>query len=98
MPHRSPRAQAWWRAFLRRRIGSGPCHIPDRPATVAIRASDITPSQRTTPMQTEIHEIAPSIHKLSTFIADAPPSGFGFNQYLIEAEQPLLFHCGGRGL
>jgi flavorubredoxin len=49
-------------------------------------------------MQTEIHEIAPGIHKLSTFIADAPPSGFGFNQYLIDADAPLLFHCGGRGL
>jgi len=49
-------------------------------------------------MQTEIHEIAPGIHKLSTFIADAPPAGFGFNQYLIDADEPLLFHCGGRGL
>ena len=49
-------------------------------------------------MQTEIHEIAPGIHKLSTFVADAPPAGFGFNQYLIEADEPLLFHCGGRGL
>ena len=49
-------------------------------------------------MQTEIHEIAPGIHKLSTFIADAPPAGFGFNQYLIEAAEPVLFHCGGRGL
>ena len=49
-------------------------------------------------MQTEVQEIARGIHKLSTFISDAPPSGFGFNQYLIEADQPLLFHCGGRGL
>jgi len=49
-------------------------------------------------MRTEVHEIAPGIRKLSTFIADAPPAGFGFNQYLIEAEEPLLFHCGGRGL
>lgn len=49
-------------------------------------------------MQTEIHEIAPGIHKLSTFVAEAPPAGFGFNQYLIEADEPLLFHCGGRGL
>lgn len=49
-------------------------------------------------MRTDIHEIAPGIHKLSTFIADAPPDGFGFNQYLIEAGEPLLFHCGGRAL
>ncbi|MBV9992845.1 MAG: MBL fold metallo-hydrolase [Alphaproteobacteria bacterium] len=49
-------------------------------------------------MRTEVHEIAPGIHKLSTFIAEAPPAGFGFNQYLIAADEPLLFHCGGRGL
>jgi flavorubredoxin len=49
-------------------------------------------------MHTEVHEIAPGIHKLSTFIAEAPPNGFGFNQYLIAADEPLLFHCGGRGL
>jgi flavorubredoxin len=49
-------------------------------------------------MRTEVHEIASGIHKLSTFVADAPPDGFGFNQYLIAAEEPLLFHCGGRAL
>jgi len=49
-------------------------------------------------METRIDEIADGIHRLSTFIADAPPHGFTFNQYLIDAEQPLLFHCGGRGL
>lgn len=26
----------------------------------------------------------------------APPAGFTFNQYLIDAEEPLLFHCGPR--
>jgi len=49
-------------------------------------------------MQTRIDEIAAGIHRLSTFIADVPPHGFTFNQYLIDAEQPLLFHCGGRQL
>lgn len=49
-------------------------------------------------MHTEIHEIADGIFKLSTFIEDAPPAGFGFNQYLVVADAPLLFHCGGRAL
>lgn len=49
-------------------------------------------------MQTERHEIAPGIHKLSTFMPDVPPAGFGFNQYLVEAGEPLLFHCGPRAL
>lgn len=49
-------------------------------------------------MQTRVDEIATGIHRLSTFIAEVPPVGFTFNQYLIVADQPLLFHCGGRGL
>ena len=49
-------------------------------------------------MQTRIDEIADGIYRLSTLIADVPPHGFTFNQYLIAADQPLLFHCGGRGL
>lgn len=49
-------------------------------------------------MQTRVDEIANGIYRLSTFIAEAPPMGFTFNQYLIDADEPLLFHCGGRGL
>lgn len=49
-------------------------------------------------MQTSIDEIAPGIYRLSTLIAEVPPAGFRFNQYLIDADEPLLFHCGGRGL
>lgn len=48
-------------------------------------------------MKTHIDEIAPSIYRLSTAV-DMPPQGFTFNQYLIDADEPLLFHCGGRGL
>ncbi|MGE0827069.1 MAG: MBL fold metallo-hydrolase [Candidatus Binatia bacterium] len=46
-------------------------------------------------METIIDEVTSGIYRLSTYIADAD---FSFNQYLIEAEQPLLFHCGMRGL
>jgi flavorubredoxin len=49
-------------------------------------------------MHTRVDEIANGIYRLSTFIADVPPAGFTFNQYLVAAEQPLLFHCGGRQL
>jgi len=48
-------------------------------------------------MQTRIDEIASGIYRLSTFVPDiAPPAGFIFNQFLIDADQPLLFHCGPR--
>ena len=52
-----------------------------------------------TRMQTQIDEIADGIYRLSTHIPDvAPPAGFTFNQFLVVADQPLLFHCGMRGL
>lgn len=43
-------------------------------------------------MNTRVTEVAPDIHQLSTFVG-AP---VGFNQYLIAAEEPLLFHTGMR--
>ncbi len=50
-------------------------------------------------MQTQIDEIADGIYRLSTFVRDvAPPAGFTFNQFLVMADEPLLFHCGMRGL
>jgi len=50
-------------------------------------------------METRIDEIGDGIFRLSTHIAEiAPPEGFGFNQFLIRADEPLLFHCGTRKL
>ena len=49
-------------------------------------------------MQTQTHEIADGIFRFSTLIPDVTPDGFTFNQFLIRAEQPLLFHTGMRGL
>jgi len=49
-------------------------------------------------METRVDEIAPRIYRLSTFLPGVGPSGFTFNQFLVEAEQPLLFHCGQRAL
>lgn len=46
-------------------------------------------------MDTRVDEIADGIYRMSTFVEQ---SGLRFNQYLIEAEEPLLFHTGQRGL
>lgn len=48
-------------------------------------------------METTINEIADGIYRLSTWVEDvAPPAGFTFNQFLIDADEPLLFHTGHR--
>jgi flavorubredoxin len=47
-------------------------------------------------MQTEVDEIASGIYRLSTFVAEAAPGGFTFNQFLIVADEPMLFHTGPR--
>jgi glyoxylase-like metal-dependent hydrolase (beta-lactamase superfamily II) len=46
-------------------------------------------------METTTHEIADGIHRISTFI---PEVGLPFNQYLVVADEPLLFHTGMRQL
>jgi flavorubredoxin len=46
-------------------------------------------------METRITEIADSIYRLSTLLPEVnPPAGFTFNEFLIRAEQPMLFHLG----
>lgn len=47
---------------------------------------------------TRIDEIARGVYRISTPIPANPalPAGFSFNQILIAAEQPLLFHTGPR--
>ncbi|MDQ1492007.1 MAG: hypothetical protein QOJ23_4521 [Actinomycetota bacterium] len=50
-------------------------------------------------METKLDEIADGIYRLSTYIPEiAPPAGFTFNQFLIVADEPLLFHTGPRGM
>ena len=50
-------------------------------------------------MSTTVDEIADGIFRISTFVPEvAPPAGFAFNQFLIRAEDPLLFHTGHRRL
>lgn len=47
-------------------------------------------------MQTRSCEIANRIYRISTCVADAAPGGFTFNQFLVDADEPLLFHTGPR--
>jgi len=50
-------------------------------------------------MQTKVDQIAERIYRFSTHVADiAPPAGFTFNQFLVAADEPLLFHCGPRAM
>jgi hypothetical protein len=49
-------------------------------------------------METRINEIADGIYRLSTNIPEAAPGGFTFNQFIVKADEPLLFHCGMRQL
>ena len=44
---------------------------------------------------TNVHEIAPRIFRINTPLA-IPGSEFSFNQYLVAADAPLLFHTGPR--
>ena len=47
---------------------------------------------------TTIHEIADGIFRISTCVPGITPDGFTFNQFLVKAEEPLLFHTGPRAL
>jgi flavorubredoxin len=49
-------------------------------------------------METSVDEIAERIYRLSTFLPAVGPRGFTFNQFLVDAGEPLLFHCGQRAL
>jgi flavorubredoxin len=49
-------------------------------------------------METRIDEIADRIYRLSTFVPDIGPTGFTFNQFLIDADEPTIFHTGPRNM
>jgi flavorubredoxin len=46
-------------------------------------------------MQTNVTEINEGIYRLSTFV---PEAGMNFNQFIIDGDEPLLFHTGHRQL
>lgn len=47
-------------------------------------------------METRVNEIADGIYQISTLAPEVGPTGFRFNQYLVDDEEPLLFHTGHR--
>jgi flavorubredoxin len=49
-------------------------------------------------MQSQLDEIADRIYRVSTFVSDIGPTGFTFNQFLIDAEEPAIFHTGPRAM
>jgi flavorubredoxin len=49
-------------------------------------------------MQTNVDQIADRVYRISTCIPEVAPGGFTFNQFLVEAEEPLLYHTGMRAL
>jgi flavorubredoxin len=49
-------------------------------------------------MQSSLDEIADGIYRISTYVPEVSPEGFTFNQFLVTAERPLLFHAGLRGM
>lgn len=44
---------------------------------------------------TSVHEIAPDLYRLSTYV---PQIGMQFNQFLVKDDEPLLFHTGFKWL
>ncbi|MGI5218491.1 MBL fold metallo-hydrolase [Nocardia sp. CA-290969] len=49
-------------------------------------------------METRTDEIADGIYRFSTYIPEVGPTGFTFNQFFVDADDPLLFHTGMRAL
>jgi flavorubredoxin len=49
-------------------------------------------------METMVDEIAENVFRLSTLVPDAAPGGFTFNQFVLKADEPLLFHTGPRAM
>src|SRR5258706_11378342 len=49
-------------------------------------------------MMTRLDEIAPRPYRLSTFVSEIGPTGFTFNQFLLDDDEPLLFHTGPRAM
>jgi flavorubredoxin len=49
-------------------------------------------------MHTDVDQVADRIYRISTCIPELAPGGFTFNQFLVDAEEPLLYHTGMRSL
>src|SRR5271157_1781336 len=68
---------------------------PPAPSRLAVTPSARTKGRRRA-VDIRINEVADRIYRFSTFVPGVGPTGFTFNQYLIDDDQPLLFHTGLR--
>src|SRR5665213_2857699 len=81
-----------------RRIGGHvPRPLPDNRRASQTRAQPFA-TQWSQMMTTKVDEIAPDIYRLCTFVPEIGPSGFTFNQFLLDDDEPLLFHTGHRSM
>jgi flavorubredoxin len=83
--------------------GDASCREPwHHPSCVMVQtgvARSGDPTGREDAMGTRIDEIADGIFRLSTYFPEVvPPAGFTINQFLVLADEPLLFHCGLRAM
>jgi flavorubredoxin len=49
-------------------------------------------------METRTDEIAAGVYRISTVVTGVGPGTFTFNRFLIDADEPMLFHLGHRGM
>ncbi len=49
-------------------------------------------------MPTTVDEVVPGVYRLSTLVSEIGPTGFTFNQFLVDDDEPLLFHTGHRSM
>src|SRR5438270_8217361 len=47
-------------------------------------------------MHANVDQISDGIYRISTFVPEIGPTGFTFNEFLVDAEEPLLYHTGTR--
>ena len=68
------------------------CQVGTRPHSVrrGTRGDDVS--------ETKTFEIADGIYRFSTAVTGVGPGAFTFNQFLIDADEPMLFHLGHRHL
>lgn len=45
-------------------------------------------------MNTRIDEVTKNLYRISTHLPEGPPGGITHNQFLVRADEPLLFHTG----
>src|SRR6185312_9523655 len=92
---RRRRSAPWQRSRWIRRVLRRRSRAARNPAGIRPLPSD---SSGEDGMETRIDEVADGIFRLSSWVPKVTAEGFTFNQFLIRAEQPMLFHCGHRAM